>query len=137
MSRRALPRRGVLSKAALAVEIVVLYARARRVMGDDDLPKALEVMRDRRLRAGETVSLDEARATARAVTRTLRVIPLDTRCLAQSLVLAAALARRSTPSSVVIAVRPGNDFVAHAWVELDGEPLLPTGTPGFQRLASL
>jgi hypothetical protein len=137
MSAAVPDRRSVAQKAALATEIVVLYTRARRLLRGDDIRRALQDLRDEPLLTGEPLSVVAARRLAGAVTKTLRVIPLDTRCLIQSLVLSAALARRSTPTRLVIAVRPGEEFVAHAWVELDGLPLLPTGEPEFQRLAEL
>lgn len=70
----------------------------------------------------------------RAVSRTLRLLPTDSRCLVQSLVLTRMLGRRRLNSSLVIAARSEPDFAAHAWVEHAGEPLLPPGDAGFQRL---
>jgi hypothetical protein len=54
-----------------------------------------------------------------------------------SLVLVELLARRGTSSSLVIGVSPGSSFGAHAWVELEGRPLLPPHGESFQRLAEL
>jgi Transglutaminase-like superfamily len=62
---------------------------------------------------------------ARAVTRTLRVLPTDSRCLVQSLVLSRLLATRGIPSTLVIGARSDDKFMAHAWVEHGGYPLLP------------
>ena len=62
-----------------------------------------------------------------AVARTLRLLPTDSRCLMRSLVLSALLARRGIDSSLVIGVRTAEAFGAHAWVEHEGRPLLPTG----------
>ena len=78
----------------------------------------------------------------RAVTRTLRLVPADSRCLMRSLVLTGLLARRGIDSSLVIGVRPEGEFGAHAWVEHDGRPLLPSGaTPDgeatFERLVAV
>jgi hypothetical protein len=53
------------------------------------------------------------------------------------LVVSSLLARRATPTSLVIGVRPGDEFLAHAWVEIDGESILPAGEPEYQRLAVL
>jgi Transglutaminase-like superfamily len=36
------------------------------------------------------------------------------------------LGRRGIPSRVVIGVRTSPEFAAHAWVEQEGLPLLPT-----------
>ena len=61
----------------------------------------------------------------------------DSRCLMQSVVLVAMLARRGAEASLVIGVRPGVDFGAHAWVELAGRALLPTFGDDFARLVEL
>ena len=55
----------------------------------------------------------------------------------QSLVLTRLLARRGVDSQLAIAVRPGESFAAHAWVEHDGEPLLPPQAPSFEQLVLL
>jgi hypothetical protein len=52
-------------------------------------------------------------------------------------VLTRLLARRGIHASVVIGVRPGDEFGAHAWVEHDGTPLLPTHGHAFSRLVDL
>ena len=72
----------------------------------------------------------------RAVQRTLRAVPVDARCLITALVLTRMLARRGIASSFVLGVRRQPDFAAHAWLERDNVPLLPT-TQDFQRLAVL
>ena len=55
----------------------------------------------------------------------------------RSLVLTAVLERRGIASRFVIGVRgAGDDFLAHAWVEYDGLPLLPAGDD-FERLTEL
>jgi hypothetical protein len=72
----------------------------------------------------------------RAVSRTVRLLPTDSRCLVQSLVLTRLLGRRGVPSSLVIGVLSEPQFAAHAWVEYDGAPLLNPGT-GFQRLVEV
>ncbi|MDQ3569707.1 MAG: lasso peptide biosynthesis B2 protein [Actinomycetota bacterium] len=73
----------------------------------------------------------------RAVSRTLRLLPTDSRCLVRSLVLTALLARRGLSSLLVIGVRSDPEFAAHAWVEHAGRPLLPPGEETFQRLLEL
>jgi hypothetical protein len=55
----------------------------------------------------------------------------------RSLVLMALLDRRDIGSSLVIGVRPGERFGAHAWVELAGRPLLPRGESEFERFVEL
>jgi hypothetical protein len=65
-------------------------------------------------------------------------LPGDTRCLKQSLVLSALLARRGVASHVVIAVwGREEDFGAHAWVEAEGHDLLPPGPFEDTRLVEL
>jgi hypothetical protein len=61
-----------------------------------------------------------------AVTRTLTVLPTDSRCLVQSLVLQRLLVARSIPSQVVIGARSDGPFMAHAWVECNSVAVLPT-----------
>ena len=63
------------------------------------------------------------RRLGHAAQRTLRFVPFDSRCLAQSLVLLTILSRRGISSSVVIGVEVA-PFAAHAWVESGGRPLL-------------
>jgi hypothetical protein len=54
----------------------------------------------------------------------------------QAMVLTSLLARRGIDNSLVIGVRPGDHFGAHAWVEVDGKPVLPRGDE-FPRLVEL
>ena len=70
-------------------------------------------------------------------TRTLTALPADSRCLMSSLVLTRLLARRGIDSELVIAVEPGEQFGAHAWVEHDGSPLLSPGVGAFEELVTL
>ncbi len=72
----------------------------------------------------------------RAVSRTVRLLPTDSRCLVRSLVLMRLLGRRGVPSSLVIGVVSEPQFAAHAWVEHGGAPLLSPGT-GFERLVEI
>lgn len=72
----------------------------------------------------------------RAVSRTVRLLPTDSRCLVQSLVLTRLLGRRGMPSSLVIGVMSEPQFAAHAWVEHDGTPVLSPGT-GYERLVEV
>lgn len=72
-----------------------------------------------------------------AVTRTLRALPTDSRCLAQSLTLLEILARRGISGTLVIGARPRPEFSAHAWVEYKGAPLLEPGEYADQRLVEL
>jgi hypothetical protein len=81
------------------------------------------------------VEHDVARRLGRAVGKTLRLLPTDSRCLIRSLVLTRLLARRAIPNTIVIGVRKAPDFQAHAWVEHEGRPILPAGE--YTRLTEL
>jgi hypothetical protein len=52
-------------------------------------------------------------------------------------VLTRLLARRGVDTQLVIAVRPGERFAAHAWIEHADEALLPAGEPHFEQLVTL
>jgi hypothetical protein len=137
-------RLGIASKARLAAEIVLTYARARRLVKRQTLPRTVELLRTRTTRAAGPLPLpDGARDGVRlgaAVVRTLEALPVDSRCLMRSLVLLTLLQRRGTPVQLVIAARPAHDdtpFEAHAWVELDGRPLLAPAADDHGRLLTL
>jgi hypothetical protein len=124
----------VARKVGLALEVLGAYVRVRRELRRAPLPEALERLRTP---GSGTASPEEIARLARAVRRTLRLLPTDTRCLSQSLVLIALLARRGVPSTLVIGVSPGESFGAHAWVENHGVPLSPPFEAEFQRLIEL
>ena len=124
------------AKARLVAEVLADYVAARRLMRSRPLPETLARMRDvdgAGARAAGPVSAAEARRLGRVVVRVISRLP-DAKCLLRSLVLTRMLARRGTPAQLVLGVRPGAAFAAHAWVELDGEPVLPAGD--FQRLGA-
>jgi len=128
------------AKARLAAEVLAAYPRARYAARHTDIRST---MRHLRRNQGEATpgnpaeQLGRAMRLGRAVSRTLRPLPVDSRCLTQSLVLIHVLARRGIETKLVIGVRPGADFAAHAWVELDGTALLPSGEGEYARLAEL
>lgn len=125
-------------RAVLVFEVLAAYARARWVMRRS-LPDAVAFQRatTRHTRPHLAVPLAEGRRLGRAVMRGLSVLPTDSRCLARSLTLTRLLARRDLPNTLVIGVRSSSAFLAHAWVELEGVPLLPTGGEDFKRLKEL
>lgn len=130
--RLALPR-----KLALAAEVVTVHAQAGRALRRHDLRTAIA-----RLRRGapDTDGADAYAAAVRlggVVTRVLTPLPLDSSCLRLSLVLCAMLARRGCGSSIVIGVKGGSSFGAHAWVEIGERPVLPAPETGFDRLVAL
>lgn len=126
-------------KLALGTEIVGAYARARWLLWRTDLPTTLAALRSSAprpdLRAVDTTQTGVR--LGRAVGRTLRHLPFDSRCLMRSLVLTSILTRRGIESSLVIEVQSTPRFAAHAWVERDGVPLLPAGGPSFRRLLEI
>lgn len=131
---RPLPRA---ARLLLAGEILVIYARAYRLMRVTSLPVALERLRSHpapgrsRGDAGERAT---ALRVSRAARKTLERLPTDRRCLVRSLVVSGLLARRGIDAQLVLGVRPDGSqpFVAHAWVEHDGEPVMPDA--GYRRL---
>jgi hypothetical protein len=129
---------GLAAKVRLALEVAASYSRARLAARRGDIRVALQRLRpDPAAGEPDALAVAEAHRLARATDRTLRLIPGDSRCLNRSLVLTHLLARRGLHGTLVIGVRPGSSFAAHAWVELDGVPLLPTGDGEFGRLVEL
>jgi hypothetical protein len=123
-------------KARLGAEVLLAYGRVRWLLARNSLPDTLAAIRHRSPGRRGGADPDIARA-ARAVRATLRILPGNTRCLMQSLVLASLLARRGVDATMVIGVRSADEFSANAWLELDGKPLLPAGGSAFRRLAEL
>jgi hypothetical protein len=126
-----LPPLTIRDRLSLGVEVLRTYAEVRRLLRRHDLKTVTATLRDR-APGGEWVEPDLASRwqgvrLAKSVTRTLTFVPADTRCLSQSLVLTGLLSRRGIRSVLVVAVNPGSEFEAHAWVEHDHRPLLPTG----------
>ncbi len=128
-------------KVQLSAEILAIYCRVRLQLLTNDFPSALAALRDARGGAAtppETApTYMRAARLARAVQRTLRLFPADARCLMQSLVLTALLARRGIDTALLIGIQPGEEFKAHAWVEYCGWPLLPDSQGSYEVLAEL
>jgi Transglutaminase-like superfamily len=126
-------------RVRLAVEILAAYAQARRALRRAPIEAAVATLRSQSPPPSEdaTGSLEEARRLGRAVTRLLSYVPGDTRCLARSLVLTRLLARRGVQAKLVIGARTEPEFLAHAWVEHAGEPVLDPGDGSFGRLVEL
>lgn len=123
----------------LAVEILAAYAQARRSLRSAPIASVVAGLRSQSPHATQstTSSLEEARRLGRAVTRLLAHVPGDTRCLARSLVLTRLLARRGIEAKLVIGARAKPEFLAHAWVEHAGDPVLDPGDDSFGRLVEL
>jgi len=126
-------------RARLAVEILASYLQAQRALRRAPIESVIARLRSRSPAAAPVApgSLEEARRLGRAVSRLLRYVPGDTRCLARSLVLTRLLARRGIEAKLVIGARTTPDFLAHAWVEHAGDPVLDPGDGSFGRLVEL
>ncbi|HXA55259.1 MAG TPA: lasso peptide biosynthesis B2 protein [Solirubrobacteraceae bacterium] len=140
VSRLPHSRLGAPARTRLAGEVVAGYLSARRELRRAPIEQVIA-----RLRADPALppprdtaeGLQEARRLGWVVARTLRLLPGDTRCLTRSLVLTRLLARRGIAARLVIGARPAPDFLAHAWVECEGEPVLSAGDGSFSRLVEL
>jgi Transglutaminase-like superfamily len=124
------------TKGRLVAEILVTYGRARWLLWRRPLPDVVWSLR----RSGAPMQGSDSdvvgRRLGRIVARTLGRLPFDSRCFVTSLVLTSMLARRGVESRLVIGVDVDPSFSAHAWVECDGEPLLPALNVG-SRLVEL
>jgi hypothetical protein len=131
--------RAELRRGRLAAEIIAAYLRARRELRRAPIATVVKRLREGRSsqREADPHALEEARRLGRAVVRALTVVPGDTRCLRRSLVLMQLLARRGISAQLVIGTRTSPDFLAHAWIEHDGEPVLSPGDGSFGRLVTL
>jgi Transglutaminase-like superfamily len=123
-----------------ACEIVATYARARWWLVRLSVPAAVAAARAVAVTPPNPFAPGQQTASGirlgRAVERTLRVVPFDSRCLVKALVLTRMLSRRGIDTSFVIGVRPRSNFAAHAWLERDGIALLPTAAD-LHRLSEL
>jgi hypothetical protein len=130
-------RLGTPAKLRLATEISWTALQVRRLLLRNPLPVVLRKCRAvAPRRRSAQLEADVARLS-RAVQRTLAALPGDSRCLVSSLVLISVLARRGVAATLLIGVRPGAEFGAHAWVEVDRVPVLPAAEAQFGRLVSL
>lgn len=126
-------------RVRLAVQILAAYAQARRELRRAPIADVVASLRSESspARPATESTLEEARSLGWVVARTLAHMPGDTRCLARSLVLTRLLARRGISAKLVIGARGGPDFLAHAWVEHAGDPVLDPGDGSFGRLVEL
>jgi Transglutaminase-like superfamily len=128
------------TKVGLALETLAMYARVRWLLRRHGLERTVGAVRTRPV-ARDPLRDGRSRAAgarlARAASRTLSPLPADTRCLVKSVVVTSLLARHGIASTLVIAVKRDGAFIAHAWVEQDGRPVLPAGDPALRRLLEL
>jgi hypothetical protein len=119
------------AKVALGAEVVGVYARIRWLLHRDDVPAtANRLRRPPRLARGRVAgpsSAEYGRHLAWAAVRVLGFLPVDDRCLLQSLVLARLMTVRGLDYDLVFSVGRDATFEAHCWVETDGVPLLQPG----------
>jgi len=125
-----------IGKARLVAQILWTYVAVRQRLRRADLQTVVAYLRNRDTHVDAPMRTDP-HTLGRAVRRTLRLLPTDSRCLMQSLVLTALLARAGVSASLVIGVAPGPEFKAHAWVEAGGCALLPSLEPEYQRLTAI
>jgi hypothetical protein len=135
-----LDRLPLTQRVRLTAEVLSTYVRVRWVMRDDDAERAVaRLRRGKETRPQSPAGEDRFLAAWRlayAAGRVLSLLPTDSRCLFRSLTVMCLLDRRGIVQMVVIAVRP-QPFSAHAWVEVEGRPVLPDGEPGYERLLEL
>jgi hypothetical protein len=130
-----IPRR---AKVVLAGEIVSVYMRVRWLMWRGDIRSTVSKIRVGssvqavRFEPGSPNTRLVAIRLGAAVRRTLSLLPTDSRCLVQSLVLSRLLSMRAISSTLVIGARSEPRFDAHAWVEHQGQPVL--SPQGFEEL---
>ncbi len=134
------------AKLRLSAEVLATYCQVRWWMRGQRLEDVVARLREGQ-RPGPSPGIEAAAEDpavqhlgalrlGRAVSRTVRLLPTDSRCLVRSLVLTRLLGRRGVPSSLVIGVLSEPQFAAHAWVEHGGAPLLSPGT-GYERLVEV
>jgi hypothetical protein len=126
------------AKLALVGEILTEYVPSWRILREPNVLDMVNAARDVRPTGPAVppaIEYEVARRLAKAVRRTLGLLPTDSRCLIRSLVLTRLLARRSIPNTLVIGVRKDPEFKAHAWIEHAGRPILPAGE--YTRLTEL
>lgn len=127
------------ARIRLATEILGAYATIRRRLGRQALPEVLRHLRGTPQRRHDELGPGDHARLAGAVVRTLEPLPVDSRCLMRALVLLSLLSRRGVAGELVIAARPSEreSLDAHAWVEVDGRPLLAPAGMEDVRLVTL
>ena len=127
--------------SGLVVEVLGVYARVRWLTVRRGPVEAVSVLREglreHALDDRDGLLVLRSLLFGRAVTRVLGYLPTDNRCLMRSLVITAMLARRGVFAKVVIGARPSPSFAAHAWVEVNGTPLLPGDDASYARFVEV
>lgn len=137
-----LDRLAPLPRLRLTLEVVATYLRVRWLMRRNEPAQVVEALRAEVSRSNPGIALERenevfvAWRLARAMEKVLTRLPSDSRCLFSSLTLIAMLERRGIDQELLIAVRP-RPFAAHAWVEVEGEAVLPDADPGYERILEI
>ena len=137
-----LDRLAPLPRLRLTLEVVATYLRVRWLMRRDEPELVVRALRAQVSNSTPGVELERqnevfvAWRLARAMEKVLTRLPSDSRCLFSSLTLIGMLERRGIDQALLIAVRP-RPFAAHAWVEVEGEAVLPDADPGYERILEL
>jgi hypothetical protein len=127
------------ARASLAIQIIAAYAESRRALRRAPIADVVAGLRTRSPSSAPPVhdSLEQARSLGWVVARVLAHVPGDTRCLVRSLVLTRLLASRGIEAKLIIGARTEPEFLAHAWVEHNGTPVLDPGNGSYGRLVEL
>ncbi len=137
-----LDRLGPGPRLRLTLEVVATYLRVRWLMRRDEPERVVRALRAQVGGSSPGVELERenevfvAWRLARAMEKVLSRLPSDSRCLFSSLTLIGLLERRGIAQTLLIAVRP-QPFAAHAWVEVEGEAVLPDADPGYEKILEL
>ncbi len=137
-----LDRLAPIPRLRLVLEVVATYLRVRWLMRRDEPERVVRALRAQVSDSRPGVELERenevfvAWRLARAMEKVLTRLPSDSRCLFSSLTLIGMLERRGIDQELLIAVRP-RPFAAHAWVEVEGEAVLPDADPGYERILEL
>jgi hypothetical protein len=79
--------------------------------------------------------LHQAVLIGRTVAATANRLPWHPTCLRQALAVQRMLRRRGIPSQLHLGITSANDAAAHAWVTVDGQPVV--GGRGLERFVPL
>lgn len=139
-----LDRLAPIPRLRLTAEVLATYLRVRWLMRRDEPERAVRALRAHAAGSGRQLEIEMEREhevfaawrLSRAMEKVLSRLPSDSRCLFSSLTLMCMLERRGIAQLLVIAVRP-RPFGAHAWVEVEGEAVLPDADPGYERISEL
>jgi Transglutaminase-like superfamily len=125
------------AKVRVVGEILATYPRLYRAMRREEIRDVVARIRAEPVEAAEPLPRLARVQLGGAVIRVLGLLPTDSRCLIRSLVLLSLLHRRGVESTLVIGVGVEPQFAAHAWIECEGETLLPWGNGTYERLTEV